>query len=78
MFKFIAARFGDTLFKFRLQNFKISPKSRGRRNSQTVCLNLKFARFFLIGGMVKARVTLLNLDRREASKSLAARLFMWF
>ena len=77
MFKFIAARFGDALFKFRLQNFKISPKSRGRRNLQTVCLNLKFARF-LIGGMIKARVTLLNLDRREALNPLAARLFMWF
>ncbi|WP_298096656.1 hypothetical protein [uncultured Campylobacter sp.] len=44
---------------------------------QTVCLNLKFARF-LIGGMVKVRVLLLNLDRREASNPLAARLFMWF
>nr|WP_314883635.1 hypothetical protein [uncultured Campylobacter sp.] len=52
------------MFKFRLQNFKISPKSRGRRNLQIVCLNLKFARF-LIGGMVKARETLLNFDRCE-------------
>ncbi|WP_298833402.1 hypothetical protein [uncultured Campylobacter sp.] len=65
------------MFKFRPQNFKISPKSRGRRNLQIVCLNLKFARF-LIGGMVKARVALLNLDRRKASTPLAARLFMWF
>ena len=37
------------------------------RNLQIVFLNLKFARF-LIGGAVKLRVTLLNLDRREASK----------
>nr|WP_314891797.1 hypothetical protein [uncultured Campylobacter sp.] len=65
------------MFKFRSQNFKISPKSRGRQNLQIVYLNLKFARF-LIGGMVKARETLLNLDRREASNTLAARLFMWF
>ncbi|WP_298959072.1 hypothetical protein [uncultured Campylobacter sp.] len=65
------------MFKFRLQNFKISPKSRGRRNLQTVCLNLKLARF-LIGDMIKMRVSLLNLDRREASNTLAARLFMWF
>ncbi|WP_297941517.1 hypothetical protein [uncultured Campylobacter sp.] len=65
------------MFKFRPQNFKISPKSRGRQNLQIVCLNLKFARF-LIGGMVKARAMLLNLDRREASNTLAVRLFMWF
>ncbi|WP_299225406.1 hypothetical protein [uncultured Campylobacter sp.] len=65
------------MFKFRLQNFKISPKSRGRRNLQIVHLNLKFARF-LIDGMVKALVSLLNLDSREALNPLAARLFMWF
>jgi len=47
------------------------------QNLQIVCLNLKFAQF-LIGGAVKLRVTLLNLDRREATNSLAARLFMWF
>ena len=29
-------RFGDAFFKFRLQNFKISPKSRGRRNLRPV------------------------------------------
>jgi len=38
----------------------------------------KIRAIFLIGGMVKARITLLNLDRRKASNSLAARLFMWF
>ncbi|WP_291937023.1 hypothetical protein [Campylobacter sp.] len=66
------------MFKFRLQKiFKISLKSYGVRNLQIVFLNLKFARF-LIGGMVKARVALLNLDHRKASTPLAARLFMWF
>ncbi|EEV18236.1 hypothetical protein CAMGR0001_0992 [Campylobacter gracilis RM3268] len=44
---------------------------------QIVFLNLKFARF-LIGGVVKLRVALLNLDRREALNPLAAQLFMWF
>jgi hypothetical protein len=47
------------------------------RNLQIVFLNLKFAQF-LIGGAVKLRVALLNLDCREASNSLAAELFMWF
>ncbi|WP_295151860.1 hypothetical protein [uncultured Campylobacter sp.] len=66
------------MFKFRLQKILNFLKIYGVRNLQIVCLNLKFARFFLIGGMVKVRVKLLNLDRREATNSLVARLFMWF
>ena len=66
------------MFKFRLQKILKFFKNLRRAEFTDRLLKFKIRAIFLIGGMVKTRVTLLNLDRREALNPLAARLFMWF
>ena len=73
-----ATRFGDALFKFRLQKILKFFKNLRHAEFTDRLFKFKIRAIFLIGGMVKAWVTLLNLDRREALNSLAAGLFMWF